>query len=422
MSTPDVVVVGAGAIGAATAFELARRGARVTIVERSDVASGCSYGNAGLISPSHTEALANPAALRAGIAWLARRDSPFHLRPRMSLVPWLARFCAASLPGRSASATAILRALTSTSLERHEALARAGLTTSFARGGILSVYESEEGFAAARARGDTGARVLEADAARALEPALGPGIAGAILHPDEAHCDPGRFTAALVDGARELGAEVRTGVATLALRRSNGRVTEVETSAGVVRTGAVVLAAGAWSRALAAQAGLVVPLEGGKGYHLELPAGDAPQPRLPMFLEEARVTATPLDGRLRLTGALELSGLDLRVDPIRVDAIGRAGQRVLRLATDRPARVWRGLRPCAPDGLPIIGRADAIENLFLATGHAMLGIALAPVTGEIVADLVIGRASRHDIAPFAPSRFRRVREAVTNHVRRRDSS
>jgi D-amino-acid dehydrogenase len=418
MSNPDVVVVGAGAIGAATAYELARRGAAVTLLERSSVASGCSYGNAGLISPSHTEALANPAALRAGVAWLARRDSPFHVRPRPSLLPWLARFGAASLPRRSAAATATLRALTSVSLDAHEALARSGLPTSFARRGILSVYESEPAFASARARHAAGARVLDADGARALEPALGPDIAGAILHPHEAHCDPGEFTAALVDGARGLGADVRTGVETLGLRRSNGRVVELHTSAGVLRPRAIVLAAGAWTKALAAQAGVRVPLEGGKGYHLEMAAADARQPGLPMFLEEARVTATPLAGRLRLTGTLELSGLDLRVDPVRLEAIGRAARRVLRLPSSaRPARVWRGLRPCAPDGLPIVGAPDGIANLYLATGHAMLGIALAPVTGEIVADLVTGASPRHDIERFAPSRFRRVRQAMTNHVR-----
>jgi D-amino-acid dehydrogenase len=417
MSRPDVVVVGAGAIGAATAYELARRGARVTVLERSHVAIGCSYGNAGLISPSHTEALANPAALRAGIAWLTRRDSPFHLRPRPSVLPWLARFGAASLPGRSAAATATLQALTSVSLEAHAALARDGLPTSFARRGILSVYESEPAFAAARARNVPDMRVLAPEAARALEPALGPDIAGAIYHPREAHCDPGDFTAALVEGARTLGAEIHTGVETLCLRRSNGRVVELQTSAGTLRPGAIVLAAGAWTKALAAQAGIHVPLEGGKGYHLEMTAGKAPQPQLPMFFEEARVTATPLAGRLRLTGALELSGLDLRIDPIRLDAIGRAARRVLALSPqEQPARVWRGLRPCAPDGLPIVGQTDGIANVYLATGHAMLGIALAPVTSEIVADLVTGASPRHEIERLAPSRFRRVRQAMTNHV------
>ena len=414
MSRPDVVVVGAGAIGAAAAYELARRGARVTILERGDVAAGCSYGNAGLISPSHTEALANPTAVRDGVAWLARRDSPLRLRPRPALLPWLARFGLASLPRRSAAATAMLRALVAASLDAHEALARAGLSTSFARRGILSVYESERGFAAARRTAGDGERVLTREAARDLEPALAPTIAGAILHPDEAHCDPAAFTGALVDAARGLGAEVRTGVEILAIGRSNGRISELQTTAGPLRAETVVLAAGAWTKALAGQAGVHIPLEGGKGYHLEHSAGATRQPRTPVFLEEARVTATPLDGRLRLTGVLELTGLDLRIDPVRLEAIGLAARRTLGLAAAaRPTRIWRGLRPCAPDGLPIVGRADGVDNLVLATGHAMLGIALAPITGEIVADVVTGAPTRSEAAAFSPARFRRVRQAMS---------
>jgi D-amino-acid dehydrogenase len=417
MSEPDVVVVGAGAIGAATAYELARRGADVALLERGEVASGCSYGNAGLISPSHAETLASPASIRHGLAWLARRDSPFHLRPSPSLLPWLARFGAASLPRRSAAASATLRALVAKGLEGHAALARSGLPTSFERRGILSVYESASGFAHARGTAPADARALDREAARELEPAL-VAVAGAILRPAEGHCDPAAFTSALVDAARELGAEVRTGVEIVGVSRTNGRIAELQTTAGRVRAGTVVLAAGAWTKQLAAAAGVSIPLEGGKGYHVELAADAARHPQGPIFLEEARVTATPLDGRLRLTGALELCGLDLRIDPIRIDRIGQAAGRALGLSGQGgPARIWRGLRPCTPDGLPLVGPADGVSNLILATGHAMLGIALAPVTGEIVADLVAGAPPRHEIAPFAPSRFRRVRQAVANHLR-----
>ena len=421
MSRPDVVVVGAGAIGAATAYELARNGVKVALVERSHVGAGCSYGNAGLISPSHAEALANPAAIRHGLAWIARRDSAFGIRPRPSLLPWLARFGAASLPRRSAAASATLRSLVAASLDAHEALARGGLPTSFERRGILSVYESEPAFAEARRAAATSpveARVLRRDAALELEPDLAPGIAGAIFRPGEAHCDPAAFTSALVASARALGADVRTGVEILAVHRTNGRVAELQTTAGSLRPETVVLAAGAWTKHLAAQAGVAIPLEGGKGYHLDLAAGTERQLRAPIFLEEARVTATPLAGRLRLTGALELSGFDQRIDPIRLETIRRAARRTLGpSAQARPADVWRGLRPCAPDGLPIVGHADGVANLVLATGHAMLGIALAPVTGEIVADLVTGAQARHEIVPFSPSRFRRVRQAVSNRLR-----
>jgi len=209
-ASPDVVIVGAGAIGAAVAYELARRGARVVVVERSGAPDGCSHGNAGLICPSHAEALANPAAVRDGLRWLGRRDSPFHLRPRPALMPWLARFGAAALPARSAAATATLRGVAAASLELHARLSGI-LPTSFARRGILSVFER---------RAPRGA--LSAAQARALEPSLSPALAGAVFHAREAHCDPSAYVDAMLDGAREHGAEVRSGVEVLGLRRRNG--------------------------------------------------------------------------------------------------------------------------------------------------------------------------------------------------------
>ncbi len=390
--SPDVLVVGAGAIGVSAAYELARRGARVTLLERSRSPEGCSHGNAGLICPSHAEALASPAAVRDGLRWLGRRDGPFHLRPRPSLLPWLARFGAAALPGRSAAASAVLRSLAGASLERHAELARSGLPTSFVRRGILSVFEKSAPIGA-----------WSAERARELEPALAPGLAGAVFHPDEAHCDPSAFVAALRDGAREHGADVRDGVEILRLRRRNGRIDGLDTTSGPLSAGTVALAAGSWTRELAREIGVHVPLEAAKGYHVEVDASPL-RAGIPIYMEEARVIATPL------AGTLELDGMDMRVDPVRLQAlVGAAGHTLGLPAEARTLGVWRGLRPCAPDGLPVLGRADGVGNLVLATGHAMLGITLAPVTGEIVASLVAGERPSHDVAPFAPSRFRLAR-------------
>jgi D-amino-acid dehydrogenase len=137
-------------------------------------------------------------------------------------------------------------------------------------------------------------------------------------------------------------------------------------------------------------------------------------------MEERRVTATPLDGRLRLAGTLELSGMDLTVDPVRLGSLGHAADLALRLPRGvQIANVWRGLRPCTPDGLPAIGRADGVDNLFVATGHAMLGITLAPVTGEILASVVTGQQPRYDIEPLRPGRFRRLRDIIEAGGRRK---
>jgi D-amino-acid dehydrogenase len=416
-SSPDVVIVGGGAIGAASAYELARLGARVTVLERSSDATGCSYGNAGLICPSHADALASLGAVRDGLGWMTRRDSPFRMRLRPALLPWLARFGAAALPARSARATAVLRALARASLERHAALARAGLATGFVRRGTLSVFESRHGFERARDAAHAArvldsaqaARVLDPAEAREFEPALGPDIAGALHNAGDAHCDPGALVRSLLHAAVEHGAEVRTGVELLRLRRANGRVATLDTTSGPVVAGEVVLAAGTWSRALAHDAGVHVPLQPAKGYHVEV-ATDALAGGTPIYMEEARVIATPLDGRVRLAGTLELGELDMAVDPVRLASLTRAAGRTLALPPNTPTvHVWRGLRPCTPDGLPVIGRAPGVENLVLATGHAMLGITLAPVTGELVADIVTGAPPRHALESLRPGRFRHRR-------------
>jgi D-amino-acid dehydrogenase len=414
-ANPDVLVVGGGAVGAVSALELARRGARVTLLERgAQLAAGCSAGSAGLICPSHSYPLAGPAALRNGIRWMVRRDSPLYVRPRPAILPWLARFAAASTPARAEAGMRLVRSLSLASLELHAALPRAGVDTGFTRAGVLNVYETEAGFATGRREAElhagAGLRSERADPerAKALEPALAGPFAGVVFYPDEAHCDPEQFVRAVGAAAAEAGARIRPGVEVLALRRDGSRAVALDTTVGPLAAGTVVVAAGAWTPELVRELGIFVPVEGGKGYHVDLEAGDG-DPGVPVFLQEARVIATPLPGRLRIAGTLELSGLDLGVDRVRLEAILRASRRVLRLGGRRVIEVWRGLRPCAPDGLPILGRPPGLDSVVLATGHSMMGLTLAPVTGRLVAEIAAGETPSHDVSALRPDRFRRLR-------------
>ncbi len=403
----DVAIVGGGAVGVCCALELARRGASVTLYERGpSLASGCSAGNAGLICPSHSTPIANPTSLRNGLRWMWKRDSPFYLRPRPSVLPWLARFTLASRHPEEGAR--VIRELSVASLELHAQLG-AELGTSFERTGTLNVYATQEALEAEMrnaARGGLPFEVFDGDGTREVEPALVGPIAGSVKYPTEGRVDPKRFVEAVGHAAAEAGADIRTGV-------------EVR-SLGELTAEAVVVAAGAWSRQL-----VRLPLEGGKGYHLDFERSDD-DPRIPAWIQETWTIATPLPaleawpaepampgvktgtpsaspGRLRLSGTLELAGLDLSISELRVNTIRTGGERWFRGLRHRPVlETWAGLRPCLPDGLPAIG---LLGRTVVATGHAMKGVSLAPVTARLVAQVIAGEEADHDLAPLDPARF-----------------
>ena len=393
-----MVVIGGGAIGVSAAYELARRGVGTVLLERGDLGGGCSSGNAGLVCPSHSAPLATPAALAEGIRNLLRRDGALSIRPRPATLRWLAQFRAACRSEQVERATDAIRSLSSASLELHAELAPLG--TGFEQRGTLSVYETEARFAGGRgeaARSGLEHRVLSSVEARRLEPALTGDFAGAVYFPAEAHVDPRRYVDAIAEAAAKAGAAIETGVDV----RS---VSPVQTSVGRLRPRLVVLAAGAWTARLARTAGVRVPITGGKGYHVDF-AQSAADPSVPILLQEARSAVTPLDGRLRVAGMLDIAGLDLSLNERRIHVMR---DRAVRLLGDREGAVvdiWAGLRPCSPDGLPVIGSSARAPGLILATGHAMKGVSLAPVTARLVADLATGDHPSHDLAPFSPDRF-----------------
>jgi D-amino-acid dehydrogenase len=414
--SPDVVVVGGGAIGVSIAYELGRRGAAVRLVDREPIGSpaSASAGNAGLVCPSHALPLANPRALREGLVWAFKRDSPLRIRPRPSLVPWLLRFALAARPANVRRGHDALRALSIRSLHLHARLAAAGIDTSFQRRGIANVYETKELFDVGdrerREAAEEGldAETLDAGAARKLAPALTGPIAGAVVYSSEGHCDPRRYVAAVAEAARESGVEILGETEVRSLRTCGRRVTGIETRDGALDAGEVVVAAGAWSAQLVRSLGLRIPIAPAKGYHVDLVSAAARAVPLPLFLQEARVVVTPFKDRLRLAGTLDFAGFDLRIDGRRVDGLRRAAERALPgIAAARAVATWAGLRPCTPDGLPVIGRSGDWESLTLATGHGMLGLTLAPVTGELVGALLLGGATSK-VTALTPDRFGRT--------------
>jgi D-amino-acid dehydrogenase len=403
------VVVGAGAPGLCCARELRARGCDVTVVDAAAPGSGCSFGNAGLVTPSHVVPLAEASLLWKGLKWMLNPSSPFYLRPRLDfgLLAWLGRFAWAARRSNCEAHTPLLRDLLAESRRRFDGLA--DLDVGFEAKGMLMLHRSPEGRAGNVHEAEHGARLglhprLVAGAElEALEPGGLVRAGEAVFWPDDAHLDPARFTAAL---AREAKAE---GVVFLQAEASGfaaggPKVRALRTSAGDLEADLFVLAAGSASPGLAKSLGLKLPMQPGKGYSFDV--APSRMPRLPSILAEARVAVTPLGDRLRLAGTMELSGMDLSIQRRRVEAIHRAPQAYLDLALPPiPESPWAGLRPCSPDGLPYLGPFARFPNLHAATGHAMLGIGLAPITGVLVAEAATGMAPSLPLEAFRPDRF-----------------
>jgi D-amino-acid dehydrogenase len=400
--TPDVVVIGGGIVGACCAYELAGDGASVTVLERGGGwGEGCSWGNAGLLVPSHARPIAAPENLRAGLQWMLRRDSPFGLRVQPMLAPWLARYARASTAEQAESGEALQRELCVEGLARFETM---GVDGGFTRPGCLTVYTSEDGAAAEAASPAgraLGAQVLTADEARELEPALTGAVRGGVLFPDEGRCDPPRMVAAIAAAAQERGVRLRTGVDARELRPDG----VVRTSEGDLRAQAVVVAAGAWSGRLARTLGVRLPLVAGKGYAVDYEPAASPL-RIPLYLHDERCVVNPMGSRLRVTGGLVLGALEQRSEPRRIEAIRDAARAVLGVDA-APRLTWSGLRPCTPDGLPAIGGHPRADRVLFATGHGMLGVTLGPLTGRLIADLAVGRGEHPALPRLSPERFSR---------------
>ena len=410
----DVLVIGGGAIGVASAYYLARRGAAVTLVEKGEVCSGCSYGNAGLLVPSHSIPLAAPGVVAQGLKWMGRPDSPFYIRPRADaqLIRWLWRFYRSANHRHVRRSVPLLRDLSFASLELYDELDRIeGFDFDLVRNGYLQVgkegYSKEDAEVRILNEAGVAANVLTREEAQELVPETGLEIGGAIHFPQDWNLSPHRFVTGLAAQAAALGADIRTGTEVLGFERNGSRVSLVKTTRGDFRPGEIVLAAGSWSPVVARDLSLSLPIQAGKGYSITYKR--PPQaPSVPISLAEARVGVSTMGEYLRFAGTLELSGLTLYLDPVRVAAILKAVPDYmpgLDPGKLEMVEIWRGMRPCTPDGLPLLGRPESLANLTVAAGHAMIGVSLAPVTGKLVSEIVCGEEPGIDLALTRPERF-----------------
>ncbi len=413
-SKTDILIIGGGVIGVRSAYFLARQGAQVTLIEKDEIASGCSYGNGGLIVPSHAVPLASPGALGDGLRWLLDSESPFYIKPRMDaeLVRWLARFVWASRKGQMVKSLPVLRDLLFASRALYEELAKnAGFDFGFEGKGSLLVCLSKA--ALEKDRKETHlfeefkipVSVVNREEALELEPALSSSIVGGVYYPRDGRIDPHRFVVRLAEKAQGLGVQIHMKTEAMGFESSNGRITKVHTTRGEIHPGQVILASGSWSPQLARTLKLRVPIQPAKGYSVTL-ENPPVTPSLPLLFSEARVVINPLGHALRIAGTLELASMDFSFNPRRVSAIQKSSAEYLPgLSEAKVIEIWRGLRPCTPDGLPIISRVKKLENLIVAAGHAMLGMSLGPITGKLVSQLAREEKTDLNLSSLAAGRF-----------------
>jgi D-amino-acid dehydrogenase len=413
-SEPDVIVIGGGVIGVCSAYYLASKGIKVALIEKDEIASGCSYGNGGLIVPSHAMPLASPGALGDGLRWMLDAESPFYIKPRLDLdlIRWLIGFAFASRSRKMLRSLLVLRDLLFASRALYEDLSlNAGFDVGFEGNGSLLVCLSKEALEQEKEethlfeRFDIPFKILNQNEVHELEPALLPQVIGGIYYPRDGHIDPARFVVGLAEKVEDLGVQVWTKTEAMGFESANGKITKVNTTRGVFHPKQVLLATGSWSPELARKLNLRLPIQAAKGYSvtLEKPAA---APRLPLLFSEAGVVVNPLGDSLRIAGTLELAGMDFSINLRRLEAIQKSSRAYLPgLEEAKVLEIWRGLRPCTPDGLPIISRSSDFSNLIIAAGHAMLGMSLGPITGKLVSQLAMGEMMELDIFPLRAERF-----------------
>ncbi|MDE2127891.1 MAG: FAD-dependent oxidoreductase [Armatimonadetes bacterium] len=412
----SVVVIGGGVVGCFIALNAARAGLKVRLLERGAADDrGCSFGNAGMVVPSHIAPLPAPGMVGAGLRMLANPRGPFAIRPRpdRDLLSWLNAFRRFCTHAHTERCMPILRDLHRAAQLIYSEHKSEWPQMQLRESGLLMLCATERGFeeearAAARANelGVT-AEVLSAAEADAKLGSCRFRGAGAAWFRDDCTLSPEGLMRELRAAAEQAGVVTSYGAGVDAIEARGVGVTGVRIGGETLPADSVVLAAGSWSAGLLRPLGIRLLLQAGKGCSFTLPEASR-LPAVGAILTEARVAVTPMGSGVRFAGTMEIAGLDPRVNQRRAAGMRSRIPRYFpqyRAGDFVGLPVWSGLRPCTPDGLPVIGRCSSLPNLIVATGHAMMGISLAPITARLVTQLLRDEPPEQNIAPFAVERF-----------------
>ena len=411
-----VTIVGAGVIGLCSAYYLQKEGYEVTVIERGDITDGCSFGNMGYISPSHFIPLASPGIIAEGIRHMLSSSSPFYIKPRLNwdLLQWGYHFwrnCNAATVKRNAPHLNNILHLSRYLI--NDMRDEIGDTFEMEEIGCLMMCKQEKTlqheFHLADDAEKFGLQVerLRRNEVQQLETDVEVDVAGAVLFKDDCHFDPGKMITALKKHLESNGVRFQLHTTVTGFEKQNNRVTAVLTDKGKTDADELIVATGSWLPVVMRMMGIRLLLQPGKGYshtydHVEKNL------KYPAILVDGRCAITPWKQRLRIGGTMELSGINNRVLIKRMQGIYESARNFYPgLTIDFPPadKIWNGLRPVTPDGLPYIGRVNNFENVIVAGGHAMLGISEVTGTGKLVSEITQHKTTSVDISAFKPQRY-----------------
>ena len=412
----EILIIGGGAIGVCCAYYLNELGKKVLLVEKNDICSGSSYGNAGLIVPSHSIPLASPGAIAQGLKWMFKPRSPFYIKPRLdrNLFAWLWKFRSACSRRHVGRSIPVLHDLHSASLDLFFELATIeGLDFALDKKGLLELFNTQAGFdkgikniGLTRQCGIEN-RILQKKDLNEFIEGIPTAAVGGVFSSHDAHLIPDRFVHQLAAQTETRGVRLLTSCEVIDFETAHRHVTRVRTTRGDISAEEIVIAGGAWSTELTRKLQLDLSMQPAKVYSITFKRPSV-CPSLPVAMVEAKVVLTPMADQMRLAGTLELAGFDQAINMPRVQTVLETLRAYLPDMDPHSLElleIWRGLRPCSPDGLPYLGRTPRYDNVIIATGHGMLGISLAPITGKIVSQLASNQQPSQNIAPLSVERF-----------------
>ncbi|WP_449374454.1 NAD(P)/FAD-dependent oxidoreductase [Arthrobacter psychrolactophilus] len=410
-----VVVVGAGIIGLSTAWYLQERGIQVTVVDRGEVASGSSWGNAGWLTPALTLPLSEPAVLSYGLKAMIDPASPLYipLSADPTLLKFLLGFARNCTPAKWRSAMGVFAELGRTGIDAFDEIAT-GNPTMTEETHVADPFLA--GFASKEARealvkefhviretgGEVDFSLITGDQIRELEPTLGAGVAAGIEIRNQRFINPPAFMHSLADTVVARGATLISAFTVFDIRDTGSGVDVIGSEGRLIKADAVVLATGAWLGTLARKFGVKRVVQAGRGYSFTV----VPEtmPTRPIYFPAQRVACTPLGDRLRVAGMMEFRNADAPLDPRRIKAIVEAASPMFTgINWEERSEEWVGSRPCTTDGFPLVG-ATRSPRVHVAGGHGMWGIALGPLTGKMVAAGLTGQPMPASQRHFNPLR------------------